>query len=57
MEEKNDLQGKGKTMRHLKFESLSEINKEKLINLLQLVYKKVTPPVLFFSFNMLIVSI
>ncbi len=39
-EEKNNFQGSGKTMRHLKFFSMEDINKSNLLDLLRLVYAK-----------------
>lgn len=38
-EELNLLNGKGKLMRHLKFKTISEINKEKIIKLIKSVNK------------------
>ncbi len=43
-EEVSIFRGTGKTMRHLKFESLSDINKNQIATLLKLVNKKVTLP-------------
>ena len=40
-EEKKLLNGTGKTMRHLKFESLSDIKEDKIKNILHLVNRKV----------------
>ncbi len=39
-EELKYFDGKGKSMRHLKFYSVSDIQEEKLCKLLQLIYKK-----------------
>lgn len=39
-EELKDLEGKGKSMRHIKFYSINDINKEKLSKLMRLVYRK-----------------
>ncbi len=36
----DNFQGKGKTMRHLKFKSLDEIDEKKIIKLLKMVQKK-----------------
>lgn len=38
--EKQNFQGSGKTMRHLKFYSINDINKTNLLALLKLVYTK-----------------
>lgn len=38
--EKQNFEGTGKTMRHLKFFSQKDINKSKLLELLRLVYSK-----------------
>lgn len=39
-EEKKNFQGSGKTMRHLKFFSLNDLNNSTLLELLNLVYAK-----------------
>jgi len=38
--EMDNFQGKGKTMRHLKFKSLDEIDEKKIVKLLKMVQKK-----------------
>lgn len=38
--DKDNFEGKGKTMRHLKFKELKEIDEKKIIKLLKLVDKK-----------------
>jgi hypothetical protein len=40
----SELQGTGKTMRHIKIHSLEEFDKQKLIKLIKLVYQKATCP-------------
>jgi len=42
-EEVKLFQGGGKTMRHLKFESIDSINKEELIKIIKLVRDKASP--------------
>ncbi len=39
-EELKHFEGKGKSMRHLKFFSVNDINERKLIELMKLIYKK-----------------
>jgi hypothetical protein len=39
-EELKHFEGKGKSMRHMKFYSIEDVNEEKLLPLLQLVYRK-----------------
>lgn len=39
-----ELEGSGKTMRHVKIHSLKEFNKQKLIDLIKLVYSKARIP-------------
>jgi len=39
-EELKHFEGKGKSMRHIKFYSMDDIDEEKLLKLIQLVYKK-----------------
>ena len=36
------FEGKGKSMRHIKFYSAEDVNKEKLLKLMQTVYRKAT---------------
>ncbi|MBU0527789.1 DUF1801 domain-containing protein [Candidatus Micrarchaeota archaeon] len=38
--EMDNFQGKGKTMRHLKFKSLEEIDEKKIVKLMKMVQKK-----------------
>jgi len=38
--ERDLFEGKGKTMRHLKFYSLEDVNEKELLKLMKLVYKK-----------------
>ena len=42
-EEVKLFEGTGKTMRHLKFQSLKSINEKKLVKIIQLVKKKAKP--------------
>jgi hypothetical protein len=40
-EELKHFEGKGKSMRHLKFSSVNNINERKLLELMKLIYRKV----------------